>query len=102
MIARHTGYKPGVFTHVVANEQIYDRHTDAAIEMKARYSNSANRTKLVEFEGEMIYKVNEPSGVQPKLILNPEASNFFDMTIDDFTMQDYNPIKPQLKLELGI
>ena len=33
MIARHTGYKPGVFTHVVANEQIYDRHTDAATEM---------------------------------------------------------------------
>jgi hypothetical protein len=24
------------------------------------------------------------------------------MTIDDFTMENYNPIKPQLKLELGI
>lgn len=102
MIARHTGYKPGVFTHVVANEQIYDRHTDAAAEMKTRYSISANKTKLIEIDGEATYKVNEPSGVQPKLILNPEASNFFDMTIDDFTMQDYNPIKPQLKLELGI
>ena len=102
MIARHTGYKPGVFTHVVANEQIYDRHTDAAAEMKTRYSISANKTKLIEIDGEAAYKVNEPSGVQPKLILNPEASNFFDMTIDDFTMQDYNPIKPQLKLELGI
>ena len=102
MIARHTGYKPGVFTHVVANEQIYDRHTDAAAEMKARYSASTNKTKLIEIDGEAAYKVNEPSGVQPKLILNPEASNFFDMTIDDFTMQDYSPIKPQLKLELGI
>ena len=102
MIARHTGYKPGVFTHVVANEQIYDRHTDDATEMKARYSISANKTKLIEIDGEAAYKVNEPSGVQPKLILNPEASNFFDMTVDDFTMQDYNPIKPQLKLELGI
>ena len=102
MIARHTGYKPGVFTHVVANEQIYDRHTDAAAEMKARYSTSTNKTKLIEIDGEAAYKVNEPSGVQPKLILNPEASNFFDMTINDFTMQDYNPIKPQLKLELGI
>ena len=70
--------------------------------MKARYSASTNKTKLIEIDGEAAYKVNEPSGVQPKLILNPEASNFFDMTIDDFTMQDYNPIKPQLKLELGI
>jgi thymidylate synthase len=39
---------------------------------------------------------------QPMLILNPEKTNFFDMTIDDFTMVNYDPIKPQLKLELGI
>ena len=32
-----------------------------------------------------------------------EASkNFFDMTLDDFEMIDYHPMKPQLKLELGI
>ncbi len=30
MIARYTGYKPGVFTHFVANEQIYDRHINQA------------------------------------------------------------------------
>jgi thymidylate synthase len=39
---------------------------------------------------------------QPMLILNPEKTNFFEMTIDDFTMVNYDPIKPQLKLELGI
>lgn len=37
MIARHTGYEPGVFSHIVANEQIYDRHIDAAHELLARY-----------------------------------------------------------------
>ena len=102
MIARHTGYKPGVFTHFVANEQIYDRHIDAAKEMKARYSITASKTKLIEIKDEAIYKIYEPSGVQPKLILNPEKTNFYDMTIDDFTMENYSPIKPQLKLELGI
>jgi thymidylate synthase len=40
--------------------------------------------------------------LQPRLVLNPEKTNFYDMTIDDFTMENYNPIKPQLKLELGI
>lgn len=30
MIALYTGYKPGVFTHFVANEQIYDRHINQA------------------------------------------------------------------------
>ena len=102
MIARHTGYEPGIFTHFVANEQIYDRHIDAAKEMKARYSITASKTKLIEFKDEAIYKIYEPSGIQPKLILNPEKTNFYDMTIDDFTMKNYNPIKPQLKLELGI
>lgn len=86
MIARHTGYEPGVFSHVVANEQIYDRHTEAADEMLNRY----NR------------KLNTEDESQPRLILNHRVKDFYDMTIDDFTMVDYTPIKPQLKLELGI
>jgi thymidylate synthase len=35
-------------------------------------------------------------------VLNPDATDFYDMTIDDFIMEDYTPMKPQLKLELGI
>ena len=34
--------------------------------------------------------------------LNENKTNFYEMTIDDFMMVNYNPIKPQLKLELGI
>jgi thymidylate synthase len=83
MIARHTGYKPGVFTHFVANEQIYDRHTEQAKEMISR---------AVDV---MTCKI-------PRLILNPEKTNFYDMTIDDFTMENYTPVEPQLSLELGI
>jgi thymidylate synthase len=90
MIARHTGYKPGKFSHVVANEQIYDRHIDAAKELLERY----------RFELNSWDDTAEP--VQPMLILNPEKTNFYDMTIDDFIMINYNPIKPQLQLELGI
>lgn len=88
MIARHTGYQPGVFTHVVANEQIYDRHMDTAHELTSRFFNSM-------FFGDDTCK-------NPTLHLNPEKTNFYDMTIDDFTMENYSPMKPQLKLELGI
>ena len=86
MIARHTGYQPGVFTHFVANEQIYDRHMEAAEELQSRFNN-------IICDEEQSY---------PNLILNPEKTNFYDITIEDFTMVNYNPIKPQLKLELGI
>ena len=89
MIARHTGYKPGVFSHFVANEQIYDRHFDAADEMLTRYIEHYPEGSVIKCP-------------KPNLILNPEKTNFYDMTIDDFIMLCYNPIKPQLKLELGI
>lgn len=84
MIARHTGYKPGKFSHFVANEQIYDRHIEAAQEMLNRYND--------RYE----------SWIEYPLILNPDKTDFYSMTIDDFTLPGYEPQKPQLRLELGI
>ena len=95
MVARHTGYKPGVFTHIVANEQIYDRHIDAAMEMKKRYKDEERK------ESDETLTINHLD-VRPTLILNENKTNFYDFTIEDFFMVNYNPIKPQLKLELGI
>lgn len=91
MIARHCGYKPGNFSHIVANEQIYDRHFDEGKEMMHRA-----KEKLISesVTGECINN--------PMLIINPNATDFFKMTIDDFTMENYTPIKPQLKFDLGI
>ena len=85
MIARVTGYEPGVFTHFVANEQIYDRHMDNAQEMLRRAEIMADNKQ------------------NPLLVLNKEKGcRFEDITIDDFEMVDYEPMKPQLKFELGI
>ena len=83
MIAKVTGYKPGVFTHFVANEQIYDRHIDNAFEL-------LKRAEIESFDS-------------PHLVLNKkDGCKFTDITLDDFEMIDYNPIKPQLTFELGI
>ena len=87
MIARHTGYEPGVFSHFVANEQIYDRHHAQGREMFDR--------------GLEAHKKQDRS-FGPRLVLNPDKTDFYDMTIEDFEMLGYNPMKPQLKLELGI
>lgn len=88
MIARHCGYKPGVFTHFVANEQIYDRHIEQAEEMASRYVEAISSERK--------------DYCRSYLYLAPEATNFYDITVDDFKMLNYAPIKPQLKLELGI
>ena len=95
MMARHTGYEAGVFTHFVANEQIYDRHIEQAKELLNRYQNS-NQVKY-HLDNNLRYKK-----FIPNLILNPDKKNFYEMTIDDFQMINYAPIQPNVKLELGI
>ena len=84
MIARHTGYQPGVFSHLVANEQIYDRHMEEANIMLERC------------------EAVDETAAAPALVLNPDKNNFYDFIIEDFIMENYVPIKPQLKFELGI
>ena len=86
MIARHTGYEPGVFTHFGANEQIYDRHMEQAEIMLERGKQ----------------REAEPACAAPALVLNPEKKNFYDITIEDFDMVNYDPMQPQLKFPLGI
>lgn len=93
MIARHCGYEAGMFTHFVANEQIYDRHKDAAKEMLNRVGLAAIRSYERSYYEER---------KNPMLVLNPDKTNFYDFTIEDFEMVNYEPMKPQLKLELGI
>ncbi|MBE6006343.1 MAG: thymidylate synthase [Sarcina sp.] len=94
MIARVTGKEPGVFTHFVANEQIYDRHMENAQEMLRRAEAAAAEDAADE---------NAAAKNVPALVLHKEAGcSFEDITIDDFEMINYFPMKPQLKFELGI
>lgn len=95
MIAKATGYKAGKFTHFVANEQIYDRHVDAANELLIRAKQQ--KLDLSTSNGHYDYEF-EPV----KMNFNPKSDNFYDFSIEDFSLENYNPIKPQIKLELGI
>lgn len=67
MVARHHGYTPGRFTWDATNVQIYDRHIDLVKEMLKR----------------------EPVECSPRIVLNPEKTNFFDFTPEDVTIEDY-------------
>lgn len=91
MVAKATGYKPGKFTHIVANEQIYDRHIDQAIELTIRGEKLKSDAPYYKYQYDDV-----------RMEFNPKSDNFYDFTIDDFKLIGYNPIKPQLNLELGI
>lgn len=89
MVAKHCGYKVGVFRHFIQNEQIYDRHFEQCEELVNRLDSELEKEVELDFK-------------YPYLVLDTDKTNFYDFTIDDFKMVDYEPIKPQLKFELGI
>lgn len=92
MVSRATGYEAGVFTHFVANEQIYDRHIDNANELLRR-ADEAGVMAPVSSEGQKV----------PNLILNREPGcDISSIAVEDFEMQNYEPMQPQLTFELGI
>ena len=81
MIAKHFSWKLGKFFYYVNNLHIYDNQFEQAQELLKR----------------------EPSDCQPRLVLNvPDGTNFFDVKPEDFSLEDYNPVKPQLKFDLAI
>lgn len=80
MVAKATGYKPGVFAHHVQNLHIYDRHIKQANEIIDR----------------------NPSDKNPRLVLDTDKTDFYSFTLDDFKLLNYEPVKPQLKFELAI
>lgn len=90
MVARHCSYEVGVFSHLVCNEQIYNRHVEQANEIIKRFKEKEAKE----------YEHGKYSA--PMLILNPSKKDFYDFTINDFEMKNYEPIKPQIRFELGI
>ena len=89
MVAKHCGYKPGVFSHMIENAQIYDRHISTIKKLLQRQS--------ILFDAEKM----------PELKLNTHKKNFFEFSIEDFEMVNYplEDIKeknPQVKFDLGI
>ena len=81
MIAKHFGWKVGMFFYFINNLHIYDNQFEQVEELLRR----------------------EPSDCQPHLVLNvPDGTNFFDIKPEDFELVDYDPVKPQLKFDLAI
>ena len=69
MVAHHCHLKPGIFTHFIQNVHIYDRHIPIAKQFLER----------------------PISDKQPRLIFEPKSDNFYDFTIDDFRVEEYEP-----------
>ena len=72
MLAQVCGYEPGELVHVIADAHIYDRHIPVIEEM-----------------------IKRPQYPAPKFRLNPDVKDFYDFTVDDIIIEDYEK-NPQI------
>lgn len=80
LIAHVTGFKPGIFTHVINNAHIYENQIDG-MQLQLTRKND-------------IYD-------SPKLWINPKIKNFYDFTIDDIKLIDYKH-HDKIKMEVSV
>jgi len=73
MMAHVSGLKAGELVHVISDAHIYDRH--------------------IEIVKELIRRPQYPA---PKVTLNPDVKDFYDYTVDDLVIENYQH-NPQVK-----
>ena len=79
MFAQVSGLKVGELVHVIADAHIYDRHIPMVKEILAN-----------------------PRHKAPKLIVDPNVTNFYDFTVDSFQLVDYEYEKLNSKIPVAI
>lgn len=73
MIAQVTGFQAGELVHVIADAHIYDRHIPLVKEL-----------------------IERPTYPAPTFTMNPDIKDFYQFTVDDFTIENYQA-GPQIK-----
>ena len=79
MMAQVSGLQAGELVHVIADAHIYDRHIPVVKEM-----------------------MQNPQFKAPKVTLNPNVKDFYDFTVEDFTLEDYEYNTIEKKFEVAI
>lgn len=79
MFAQVSGLEVGEFVHVISDAHIYDRHVPIVEEV-----------------------LQNPQYPAPTFKMNKDVKNFYDFTVDDFELENYQYTKLDKKIEVAI
>lgn len=79
MFAQVSGLEVGEFVHVISDAHIYDRHVPIVEEI-----------------------LKNPQYPAPTFKMNKDVKNFYDFTVDDFELENYQYTKLDKKIEVAI
>lgn len=79
MFAQVSNLEVGEFVHVISDAHIYDRHIPLVEEI-----------------------LNSPQYPAPTFKMNKDVKNFYDFTVDDFELENYQYTKLDKKIEVAI
>ena len=79
MFAQVSNLKVGELVHVIADAHLYDRHIPVVKKM-----------------------LENPQFAAPKFIMNKDVKNFYDFTVDDFALENYEFNKIEEKFEVAV
>ena len=121
MLAQVCNMKPGKFVHVIADMHIYDRHIPIVKDMIKKYAEmivnsderfkcmidsydprECNLTEVIIRESGMNPKFYDLPHPNPKFWINPDIHNFYDFTVNDFKLIDYEYESFDFKIPVAI
>jgi thymidylate synthase len=79
MLAQVNDMVPGELVHVISDAHIYDRHIPMVQEI-----------------------LKNPQHKAPKVIIDPNVTNFYDFTVDSFQLVDYEYEQFNQKIPVAI
>lgn len=115
LIAQVTGLKPGIFTHIMNNSHIYENQFEGISEQIDKFNLMEKLDILIKNDNLVNCLKKSYSDIKeeefnrtikvlksvPKLKINPDIKDFYDFTIDDINLEDYESLD-KIKMPVSI
>lgn len=106
MLAQVCGMVPGKLVHSVSDMHIYDRHIPIVKELIDTYTKRFNedtvKFSLSDSESIFMKVLDQCPYPNPTFWMNPDIKDFYQFTVDDFKLENYQYCEFDHKIEVAV